>query len=382
MKTRIHAIAGGIGLLMILTFWTSTILSELFGSHDTIAMVKELILYGMFILVPAMAIVGASGASLGAGRSAQLVSAKKKRMPIIAANGLLILLPMAFVLESKASAGTFDARFYVLQVVELIAGATNITLMAMNARDGVRLTGRSKPPAQVKLLGREIVAKDTIAVRIAKPTGFTYEPGQALRLTIPSGRDKQVGGTSRVLSIASAPHEENLTIVTRLRDSAFKQTMNTMPEGADLQLSGPLGSFVLHDDPTRPAVFLAGGIGITPFLSMIRHATHTSLPHEMTLFYSNRTREDAAMLDELQDIAVSNPNFNLIAAMTGIQEGGTWSGETGRIDAAMLTRHLTGLKGSIYYLVGPRSFVSAMREELVAAGIEKNDMRFEQFTGY
>lgn len=113
MKTRIHAVAGAIGLLMIILFWTSTVLSELFGSYETIAAVKGWILYGMIIQIPAMAIVGASGMSLGAGRSERLLSAKKKRMPIIAANGILILLPMAFLLESKASAGTFDTLFYV-----------------------------------------------------------------------------------------------------------------------------------------------------------------------------------------------------------------------------------------------------------------------------
>ena len=156
MKTRIHAIAGAIGLLMILLFWSSTVLSKLFGSYDTIAAVKGWILYGMFILIPAMAIVGGSGMSLGAGRSEKLVSAKKRRMPIIAANGILILLPMAFFLEAKASAGTFDTLFYVLQGVELIAGATNLTLMGLNMRDGIRLTGRGSRATSTKILGREI----------------------------------------------------------------------------------------------------------------------------------------------------------------------------------------------------------------------------------
>ncbi|TDT75652.1 ferredoxin-NADP reductase [Litoreibacter halocynthiae] len=382
MKTRIHAIAGGIGLLMILSFWTSTILSELFGSHETIAMVKGLILKGMFILVPAMAIVGASGASLGAGRTDQRISAKKKRMPIIAANGLLVLLPMAFVLESRASAGTFDTWFYVLQSIELIAGATNITLMALNARDGIRLTGRNQHTNQSQLIGREVVAKDTIAVRIAKPTGFTYKPGQAIRLTLPSGIENDAGGVSRILSIASAPHEVDLMVITRVRDSAFKQALNTMPVGSDLQLAGPMGTFTLDEDSTRPAVLLAGGIGITPFLSMIRHAMYANLPNKITLFYSNRTFADAAMLNELQEIAASNPNFNLVATMTDTMNSDDWSGEAGRIDAAMLARHLTNLNGPIYYSVGPSTFVKAMGELLGAAEIDRSDMRFEQFSGY
>jgi len=382
MKTRIHAAAGIIGLLTILTFWTSTILSELFGSHETIATVKGLILYGMFILVPAMAIAGGSGALLGAGRTNRLVSAKRKRMPIIAANGLLILLPMAFILESKASAGTFDTWFYILQGIELIAGATNITLMVLNARDGVRLTGRNSPTAQTKLLGRDTVATDTIAVRISKPAGFTYEPGQAIRLTVPSGVDKEAGTASRVLSIASAPHEKDLAVVTRLRDSAFKQALRAMPEGTDLKVAGPMGQFTLHDDSKRPAVLLAGGIGITPFLSMIGHAAQYKSPNQITLFYSNRTPADAAMLGELQEMEASNPNFRLVATMTGQLDSDSWTGETGRIDKAMMTRHLTSLNGPVYYCVGPGTFVTAMSDLLNIAGIDTRDIRLEQFSGY
>lgn len=142
MKTKVHAIAGFIGFLMIALFWTSTVYSELFTDHATIAAVKAAILKGMFIFLPAMAIVGASGMSLGGKRHDRLSLAKKKRMPIIAANGLLILLPAALYLESKAASGAFDTIFYAIQVLELIAGAANLTMMGLNIRDGLTLTGR------------------------------------------------------------------------------------------------------------------------------------------------------------------------------------------------------------------------------------------------
>ena len=142
MKTRIHAIAGVIGFLTILTFWTSTVFSELFASHETIAAVKAMILKGMFILIPAMVIVGGSGMAMGKRRKDAPAIAKKKRMPFIAANGLLILLPSAFFLASKAAAGEFDTWFYVVQGVELIAGAINLTMMGLNIRDGLTMTGR------------------------------------------------------------------------------------------------------------------------------------------------------------------------------------------------------------------------------------------------
>ena len=149
MIGKIHPIAGVIGFLTILTFWTSTAISELFGTYETVAAVKQMVLYGMFILVPSMAIVGASGMKMGSRRKDAPARAKKKRMPIIAANGLLILLPLAFFLESKASAGSFDTTFYTLQVVELVAGATNLILMALSIRDG-RAMGQKRRMMQAK----------------------------------------------------------------------------------------------------------------------------------------------------------------------------------------------------------------------------------------
>ncbi|MCB4456723.1 hypothetical protein [Leisingera sp. McT4-56] len=142
MKTRVHAFAGGIGFLMILLFWTSTAFSELFASHEAIAAVKALILRGMFVLIPAMIIVGGSGMAMGRRRKDAPARAKKKRMPVIALNGLLILVPAAWFLAGKAAAGEFDGTFYAVQVVELIAGAGNLAMMGMNIRDGLKMTGR------------------------------------------------------------------------------------------------------------------------------------------------------------------------------------------------------------------------------------------------
>ena len=143
-KTRIHAVAGGTGFLMILMFWTSTAVSELFASFETIVWVKVMILNGMVILIPAMIIVGGSGMAMGRRRKDALTKAKKKRMPIIALNGLLFLLPSAWFLAGKAAAGTFDSTFYFVQAVELIAGAVNLTMMGLNIRDGLKMTGKLK----------------------------------------------------------------------------------------------------------------------------------------------------------------------------------------------------------------------------------------------
>jgi hypothetical protein len=145
MKTPVHGIAGSLALLCILSFWTATVVSETLLSDQAIVAVKHGILYGMLLLVPAIAAAGGSGFSLAAGRSGRRVERKRRRMPIIAANGLVILVPAAFFLYAKAAAGEFDPLFYAVQVLELIAGAVNLTLMGLNLRDGLVLTGRLHP---------------------------------------------------------------------------------------------------------------------------------------------------------------------------------------------------------------------------------------------
>ncbi|MBK8439288.1 MAG: hypothetical protein IPL38_07140 [Rhodobacter sp.] len=147
MTKTIHPIAGGIALLMILTFWLSTALSELFANAAVVTTVKTLIPWGFLILIPALAAVGGSGFRLSKKRRGPLVSKKQKRMPIIAANGILVLIPSALYLSFKAQAGTFDAGFYAIQVLELGAGAVNIALLGLNMRDGLRMTGKLRRPA-------------------------------------------------------------------------------------------------------------------------------------------------------------------------------------------------------------------------------------------
>ncbi|MGI9341917.1 MAG: hypothetical protein ACR2QV_03665 [Gammaproteobacteria bacterium] len=150
MKKRIHAIAGITGFTMILIFWSSTVVSELFGSYADITAVKTSIPWGMIILIPALAIAGASGMAMGRKWKGALVSSKQKRMPFIALNGLLVLVPAAFFLANKAETGVFDLWFYCVQSIELIAGATNLCLMGLNIRDGLTMSGRlhGKPRTQ------------------------------------------------------------------------------------------------------------------------------------------------------------------------------------------------------------------------------------------
>ncbi len=148
MKSKLHAIFGSVALLCITTFWLSTVVSELLMDQASVAAVKNAVLNGMWLLIPSMAATGGSGFALAKGHGGRLVSVKGQRMKIVAANGLLVLLPSAFVLASWANAGRFDGVFYALQGVELLAGAVNISLLVLNMRDGLKLSGRltSKRP--------------------------------------------------------------------------------------------------------------------------------------------------------------------------------------------------------------------------------------------
>lgn len=143
MLRQFHFIAGLLATLTIATFLLSTIIVESFGSHAAVATVKALIVVpGLFILVPAIAAAGGSGFFLSRSRQGRLVDVKKKRMPFIAANGLLMLIPCAIFLNRWAAAGVFDSTFYWVQSVEFLAGAVNLTLMGLNIRDGLRMSGR------------------------------------------------------------------------------------------------------------------------------------------------------------------------------------------------------------------------------------------------
>ena len=140
MKARIHLIAGATAAAMIALFWLSTVMSELSGSGALIVKVKTLIPWGFVILVPALAATGGTGFALAGGRAGGLVATKRNRMPIIAVNGLLILMPAAFFLAHKAQMAEFDVAFFAVQAAELLFGAVNLALIFMNARDGLRMT--------------------------------------------------------------------------------------------------------------------------------------------------------------------------------------------------------------------------------------------------
>jgi len=199
-------------------------------------------------------------------------------------------------------------------------------------------TTAASPATLCRLVSRHDVAERTTAFRFEKPLHWTFKAGQFLDMTLIEPAETDAEGNTRTFSIASAPHEEILIVATRMRNTAFKRVLNTLPPGSVVKIDGPSGSLTLHNNVKRTAVFPAGGIGITPFRSMVFRAAKEKLPHRIFLFYSNRRPEDAPFLDELQALERENPNYKLIASMTEMAKSQRpWHGETGPIDNKMLS---------------------------------------------
>ena len=234
-----------------------------------------------------------------------------------------------------------------------------------------------------RLLSRQDVAEGTTAFHLEKPPHWDFRAGQYLDLTLINPPETDAEGNIRSFSIASSPREATLMVTTRMRNTAFKRTLKKMPIGSEVQVEGPSGDLILHSDSNRAAVFLAGGIGITPFRSIVVGAAEDNLPHRIFLFYSSHRPEDAPFLDELQALESRNPNYRLIATMTAMAKSQRhWNGETGKIDAGMLSRYLKDAPSPIYYVAGPPEMVKGLQTTLKSSGIADDDVRAEEFSGY
>lgn len=239
------------------------------------------------------------------------------------------------------------------------------------------------PIFMAKLKNRKEVAERTMAFQFEKPGDWTFKAGQFIDITLLNPPETDAEGNTRGFSISSAPSESFLMVTTRLRDTACKRSLQKVPLGTEMKIEGPFGNLVLHNNASRPAVFLAGGIGITPVRSILIRAAAEKLPHHIYLFYSNRRPEDAAFLDELESLQTKNPNFKMIATMTNMDKSHrAWKGERGHIDGPMLSKYLKGVKNAIYYITGPAGMVKGLHSMLNATGVDDDDIRTEEFTGY
>jgi ferredoxin-NADP reductase len=187
-------------------------------------------------------------------------------------------------------------------------------------------------------------------------------------------------GPRRHISVVTSPTERGvLGLCTRIRDSAFKRSLAELEVGAEVEVEEPKGDFKLPEDTEPHYVFIAGGIGITVFRSMLRYIADTGEPYDVTLVYSNRDRASTAFLDELTELESQIPGFELVVTMTGDPE---WTGESRRVDADFLRDKLGELADYTYLLAGPPPMVEGVVEQLNEAGVPEAQVLPDRFSGY
>ncbi len=232
---------------------------------------------------------------------------------------------------------------------------------------------------ELKLLNREIVGGSIAVIKIEKPDGFKFLPGQFCALTVPDKGHNDDKGLKRTLSIASSPSEKELIFATRLSDSAFKKTLKDLSVGTVIAVDGPFGMFTMTENESHPLVLLAGGLGITPFRSMTKSAAEFPAL-KLTLFYSSRIPEEAVFLSELQALADSKKNINVIMTITRPEQSSVkWTGLTGRLNVDMIRNGCKYWNEAVYYMAGPPAMVETSGQLLDEMEIPHDRIRTEKW---
>jgi ferredoxin-NADP reductase len=233
----------------------------------------------------------------------------------------------------------------------------------------------------VKIKSKKIIAQETILVDFdITDKEINFKPGQFCSVVLLKPPYNDEHGGKRFFSILNSPNEKRvLTIATRLSDSAFKKSLQEMKIGSEVEIGVISGKFVLPENTSLPLVFIAGGIGITPFISMLRYIKEESLDYKITLLYSNRNRETSAFLDELENFAKENQKFKLVLT---INEDKNWHGEKRFIDFQFIKDYVAGLFSCLYYTAGPVPMVKTITSALKLIGINFSNIKTENFVGY
>jgi len=262
------------------------------------------------------------------------------------------------------------------------------SILVRKRSDSVSLQLQKEQKPQLELTLKEkqkVEGTDVMSFKFDK-SSLPYVAGQYAYFDI-GGVHNDPKGPIRHFTISSSPTENFILMTTRIRDSPYKQRLASLEVGIKVKVKGPEGKFVLHEDHTKPAIFLSGGIGVTPFRSMIKYATDKQLPLKIVMFDSNRNKQNILFKDEFDECLKVNKNLKIIYTISDRQTESvteSWNGERGRINSAMLTKYLKSseLKNSIFYICGPPAMINAMQELLKELQIQKDQIRVEEFTGY
>jgi ferredoxin-NADP reductase len=229
----------------------------------------------------------------------------------------------------------------------------------------------------ITLIKREITGNRNLVMYFDR-NGYEFLPGQYARITLlePIYNDEE--GNSRLFSIASSPTKDYLMFTTRAIPSAFNRNIQELPIGTPASISEPGGNTVLHSEPSIPAVFLIGGIGITPVRCMVEYILEKGLPYQTYLFYSNPDAESMAFLEEFEKWAEEYKNFKLFPTIDDVSNK-NWKYSFGYINKEMIIRNIPNVHEPIYYIVGPLSMVNAMEQILLEISVKPEQIKLERF---
>jgi ferredoxin-NADP reductase len=233
---------------------------------------------------------------------------------------------------------------------------------------------------QATIKEKREVAKGTLFVTFdLGGENVEFEPGQYfwVELLDPPYEDEK--GPRRHITVVTSPTEGVLGLATRIRDTAFKRSLVEMPEGAAVDVEQPKGSFVLPEDTSKRYAFVAGGIGITPFRSMLRYIADKGLDYDITLVYSNRDVESTAFLDELKELESVVPRCRVLFTMT---DDPSWEGDKRMLDAEVLGELLGDLESFHFMIAGPPPMAKSVEGSLLEAGLSEDQVQSDSFSGY
>lgn len=218
--------------------------------------------------------------------------------------------------------------------------------------------------------------RDVKSFRFTRPASFQYLPGQFLMVTIRIGGEKK----TEYFSISSSPTEEEyIEFTKRITTHEFSTALDTLQVGDWAYLNGPYGEFTFTGEyPT--VVMIAGGIGITPYMSMIKFCTDRSVPAAITLLYGNRSEESIVFKEELDALMQRNSSLRVVHCLSRPEEG--WKGRRGHLDLVTIQEEVPKYRDAVFYLCGPPALVEDLERVLLAQEIPEDRVHVESFLGY